>query len=64
MCFVVVVLCSVSVSYWSLLGSLRGPKGIPKRIQKGAKRRFSLEPGFGDHLVSFVDLFVSILGRF
>ena len=59
-----VVVCSVSVSFWALLGSLRGPKGIPKRIQKGAKRRFYLEPGFGDHLVSFVDLFVSIFKRF
>ena len=33
-----VVFCSVSVSYWALLGSLRDPKGIPKRIQKGCKK--------------------------
>ena len=46
------------------MGSLSGPKGIPKRRQKGAKRRFYLEPGIGDHLVSFVDLFVSIVGGF
>ena len=59
-----VVFCSVSVPFWALLGSLRGPKGIPKSIQKGAKRRFYLKPGFGDHLVSFFDLFVSILGGF
>ena len=40
-----VVFCSVSVSFWALLGSLRDPKGIPKRIQKGAKGRCYLEPG-------------------
>ena len=59
-----VVFCLVSVSFCALLGSLRGPKGIPKRIQKGAKRMFYLEPGFGDHVVSFFDIFVSILGGF